>query len=211
MLKKVTSSSITAFLVKLNATTMIRFLFLPLFFLIACTIQTPQLLDTQAEPVSVEIIDLDLLEIDKTKTSIYISKSKYQISLMEDEKVLKTWSMVLGYNPEDDKLMQGDRCTPEGHFKVRDLYPHKAWSKFIWIDYPNTESRKKHTKAKADGLIPEDASIGGEVGIHGVPDVGDQWVADGDNWTYGCVSLKNQDVNELYKYIQVGTPIFIEK
>ncbi len=185
----------------------LSFLYLFIVSLIACN-PRPQLTEVKSE---VGQVVLDPATIDKTKTSIYISKSKYELSLLQEGKVLKTWKVVLGTNPVDDKRMQGDRCTPEGTFKVRDLYPHRSWSKFIWIDYPNEISRLKHAKAKANGEIPQDASIGGDVGIHGVPEGSDYWIDEGDNWTYGCVSLKNKDVNELYQYIQVGTAIVIEK
>ncbi len=185
----------------------LSFLYLFLATLIACNTH-PAFTEVKTE-VKEEV--LDPATIDKTKTSIYISKSKYQLSLLQEGKVLKTWKVVLGTNPVDDKLRQGDRCTPEGSFRVRDLYPHRNWSKFIWIDYPNAESRRKHAEAKVKGIIDKDASIGGEVGIHGVPADQDYWIDQGDNWTYGCVSLKNTDVDELYKYIQIGTPIVIEQ
>ena len=32
--------------------------------------------------------------------------------------------------------MHGDKCTPEGKFKMITKHPHKEWSKFIWINYP---------------------------------------------------------------------------
>jgi lipoprotein-anchoring transpeptidase ErfK/SrfK len=28
-------------------------------------------------------------------------------------------------------------------------------------------------------------------------------------WTLGCISMKNEDVSELYSMIKVGTPIII--
>jgi lipoprotein-anchoring transpeptidase ErfK/SrfK len=31
------------------------------------------------------------------------------------------------------------------------------------------------------------------------------------NWTLGCISLKNSDVEEIYTYIPVGTTITITK
>ncbi|MGN6166026.1 MAG: L,D-transpeptidase family protein, partial [Flavisolibacter sp.] len=31
------------------------------------------------------------------------------------------------------------------------------------------------------------------------------------NWTDGCISLKNGDVEDLYNYIPIGTPVTIRK
>ncbi|MEX0967197.1 MAG: L,D-transpeptidase [Bacteroidia bacterium] len=156
-------------------------------------------------------VNLDSLEVDKTKTWIHISKSKRVLALMEDTHLLKRYPVVLGFNPTDDKLREGDGCTPEGTFKIRDLYPHRSWSKFIWIDYPNDASWEKHEAAKAGGSIPAESAIGGEVGIHGVPAGSDFLITMKEDWTLGCISLKNDDVDELYKYVQQGTTIVIEK
>ncbi|MBT3756536.1 MAG: L,D-transpeptidase, partial [Candidatus Cloacimonetes bacterium] len=50
---------------------------------------------------------------------------------------------------------------------------------------------------------------GGEIGIHGVPAGYDNMIDEKYNWTLGCISLKNVDVNEIYKLIKVGTRIEI--
>ena len=118
--------------------------------------------------------------------------------------------VVFGADPIKDKLMQGDRCTPEGKFRVRDLYPHKKWSKFIWIDYPNATSWEKHKAAKTNGLIPQNAEVGGEIGIHGVPPGYDYAIDERMNWTLGCISLKNKHVDELYLIMIKGMLVEIE-
>ena len=154
---------------------------------------------------------IDSLQVKQYNISIHIDKSDYVLSVMNKEEVLKSYSIVLGTNPNDDKRMQGDRCTPEGTFHIISKYPHKSWRKFIWIDYPNDESRRKFKDAKAKGDIPKDAKIGGEVGIHGTPSNGDYLIDDNINWTWGCISLKRQDVDEIYPYIKEGTDIVISK
>jgi murein L,D-transpeptidase YafK len=142
---------------------------------------------------------------------IKIDKSEYTLSVICDTIVLKEYPVVFGKNPMDDKLMEGDRCTPEGTFNIVSKYPHKSWSKFIWINYPTNDSWRKHNAAKKDGIIPKDANIGGELGIHGVPEGMDKLIDHRLNWTLGCISLKNKDVNELYPYISDSAVIVIEK
>ena len=147
--------------------------------------------------------------IDKSQTSIAIEKSKYRLTLYYQRKAIKSYPVVFGKNPVGDKFREGDYKTPEGVFKIRDLYPHPQWSKFLWIDYPNKDSWKKHLQAKHKGKLDWNASIGGEIGIHGVPEGSDYLIDKGKNWTWGCISLKNQDVDELYNVAQVGTTIEI--
>jgi lipoprotein-anchoring transpeptidase ErfK/SrfK len=60
-------------------------------------------------------------------------------------------------------------------------------------------------------LIPQDAKIGGEIGIHGVPEGFDKLIDLKFNWTLGCVSLKNKDVDDIYPYITEHTEIIIQK
>lgn len=145
------------------------------------------------------------------KINILIDKSDYTLSVIANDKLVKEYKVVFGGNPVDDKHKEGDKRTPEGVFGMRDKYPHRSWSKFIWIDYPNEASWKKFKKRKAAGIIKEGETIGGEVGIHGVPDGMDHMVDTKQNWTLGCVSMKNKDVNEIYPYITKQIKITIQK
>lgn len=154
---------------------------------------------------------LDSLKIPVETLRIVVTKSEYQLSVYSNSIFLKSYPVVFGPNPEDDKLKRGDGCTPEGIFKVKSKYPHKSWSKFIWIDYPNADSWRKHKKAKAEGLIPPKADVGGNIGIHGVPKGGDYAIDYMQNWTLGCISMKNKDVDELYPFIHSSIEIEIKK
>ncbi len=147
--------------------------------------------------------------VDKNQISILIEKSKYRLTVYFNLKPVKSYPVVFGDNPVDDKLKEGDLRTPEGIFKIKDLYPHQNWSKFLWIDYPNKSSWRKHTKAKLGGKIAWNDTIGGEVGIHGVPKNSDNLIDDGMNWTWGCISMKNKDVDDLYEFVQKGTEVEI--
>lgn len=152
---------------------------------------------------------LDSLNISETNLSIHIDKSEYQLTIKTPDVIVKEYPIVLGENPVDDKRMEGDRCTPEGTFHMRSKYPHKSWNKFIWIDYPTDDSWNKFKAAKAKGEIPADASIGGEIGIHGVPEGRDDLIDRGINWTWGCIALKRSDVDEIYDMVLPSTEIII--
>lgn len=93
---------------------------------------------------------------------------------------------------------------------VQFLILYKAWSKFICLDYPNKESFKKHQLAKLKNIIPKNAKIGGEVGIHGVPEGMDELIDKKINWTWGCISMKTKDINEIYPHIFIGMKIIIQ-
>jgi murein L,D-transpeptidase YafK len=138
-----------------------------------------------------------------------VEKSKYRLTVYYQKKPIKAYAIVLGANPKDDKLREGDKRTPEGIFRVKDLYYHSEWSKFVWLDYPNPDSWRKFSQAKASGEVKPSDDIGGEIGIHGVKK-GQDWLIDRKiNWTLGCVSLRNKDIDEIYPLLQRGTTIEI--
>lgn len=146
----------------------------------------------------------------KKKVSLFIDKAYYRLTLKYEGKVLKSYPVVFGFGYGSDKLHEGDGATPEGVFKVRDLYPHDSWRYFIWLDYPTSHSWAKHKQAKAEKKIPRQATIGGEIGIHGVPSGSNDWIQRGENWTAGCVSLTREDIFELYSVLQKGTIVEIK-
>jgi len=145
----------------------------------------------------------------KKNLKILIDKSEYTLQVFHDDSLLITYPCVFGFNPIDDKHQEGDGCTPEGEFKIRSMYAHASWSYFIWIDYPNQESWRRFKERKAEGIIEQGGTIGGEIGIHGVPGDADDLITSKTNWTLGCISLKTAHIKDLYKSINTSTTMTI--
>jgi murein L,D-transpeptidase YafK len=145
---------------------------------------------------------MDSLGLDPSTIAFHVDKSERTFDVLAGERLLKTYPCVLGEAPVGDKFQQGDRRTPEGTFTFRSKRVHDKWHKFIWVDYPNAESWRRFNERLSSGVIPAKAKIGGEIGIHGVPDGMDHWVDASEDWTWGCVALKNVDVDEIYPYIR---------
>ena len=145
--------------------------------------------------------------------SIYIlvDKSDYELRVYDEEGWYATYPVVFGSKSLDDKLMEGDRRTPEGSFRILSKKRHEKWHKMMLLDYPNKESWEKFKQRKARGIIPANAKIGGGIAIHGTwPN--DNIVVDGyTNWTQGCVSLKNEDLDEIFSFVPIGTKIIIQR
>ena len=142
---------------------------------------------------------------------IVINKKKYELSVYDSQGWYATYPVVFGNNSLDDKKMEGDRNTPEGAFKITSKRNHEKWYKYMGLDYPTKESLDKFNTRKQRGEIPSYAKPGGAIGIHGTWP-GEDYVIDRyDNWTLGCISLKRSDVQDLYSYVPVGTPVTIKK
>ncbi len=149
--------------------------------------------------------------LDKSQLMVVIHKSRYTLDLYYRRKKIRSYKVVFGPKPKEDKKMKGDRCTPEGKFLVLNKHPSARYNKFIQIDYPNDSSYIHFNNLKKRGLIPANAEIGGDVGIHGIWKGGDDMIEMGMGWTDGCIAMKNADVDDLYRFLELGVPVFIRK
>jgi len=142
---------------------------------------------------------------------LVIDKSDYELNVYDDKGWFATYPVVFGNSSLADKKMEGDRCTPEGSFHIASKKIHDKWDRFIALDYPTKDSYEKFRERKERGEIPNNARIGGGVGIHGTWPNDDYIIDRYKNWTNGCISMKNQDVEDLYSYLPVGTAVTIRK
>jgi lipoprotein-anchoring transpeptidase ErfK/SrfK len=144
---------------------------------------------------------------------ILVEKTRRTLSLFEGARVVKTYPIVLGKDPYWAKLYQGDHRTPEGEYHINKKYFHPFWSRFMMLDYPTPTNREIYAWSAARDLVPKrergGPGPGGAIGIHGTED--ESLNRRGINWTEGCISLFNADVEELYQLVPVGTRVVIER
>jgi murein L,D-transpeptidase YafK len=134
---------------------------------------------------------------------VVVDKSSYNLSLLRQGKVLKTYRIAMGDNPEGHKLKEGDQRTPQGRYTLDYKKSNSAFYKAIHISYPNEEDL---LRARALGTSP-----GGMIMIHGQnprsnmsPEEAQRY-----NWTNGCIALTNKEMDELWGAVDEGTPIEI--
>lgn len=142
---------------------------------------------------------------------ILIDKSDYELRVYDSKGWYATYPVVFGNNSLADKKMEGDRNTPEGTFKITAKRVHEKWHLFLALDYPNQESWEKFYRRKSRGEIPAYAKIGGGIGIHGTWPHEEYQIDRYRNWTLGCISMKNEDVEDLYRYVVPGTKVIIRR
>lgn len=145
----------------------------------------------------------------KTAFYVVIDKSDYELRVYDAEGWLITYPVVFGNNDLKDKLVQGDRKTPEGNFTIINKRIHNKWCRYFGLDYPTKQSVEVFNTRKLTGIIPAEAKIGGDIGIHGTWPHEDYAIDQYQNWTLGCISLKNEHVTQLYNLLPVGTKVTI--
>lgn len=149
--------------------------------------------------------------INKDSVYLVINKSDYTLQVRYRKKVLRSYKATFGPNPQENKCMEGDRCTPEGWFRISGYNPRSKYHRFLRINYPNDSTYIRFKYLKEKGIIPMHARIGGDIGIHGVWKGGDDLIELGVGWTDGCIALKNKDIEELCSLVGIGTRVYIGK
>lgn len=136
--------------------------------------------------------------------AIIVDKLNHRTHIVRGGRSVKSYSSEFGPRWLDRKLQAGDQATPEGRYKV---VKEKGWGqtryhRALLIDYPNDQDRRRFRNLSSSGMLSRRAGIGGLIEIHGEG-------GKGEDWTLGCVSLRNHEVDELCKHVGIGTPVTI--
>ncbi|MCB0699197.1 MAG: L,D-transpeptidase [Chitinophagales bacterium] len=154
---------------------------------------------------------INMDSINRDSIVILVDKSHYTLMVFYKRRLIRNYRAVFGPHPEQNKQMEGDRNTPEGWFTITRLNPKSKYNKFMELSYPDAKHHERFNTLKQRGVIPRNARIGGNVGIHGIWPGGDNMIELGVGWTDGCVALRNADMDDLYKIAGIGTRVFIKK
>lgn len=134
---------------------------------------------------------------------VVVTKSKLQLAVFKQGKLLRQFHIALGSNPIGPKQQKGDKRTPEGRYLLDYKKSNSAYYRAIHISYPNDDDLRR---SRLNGHDP-----GGQIMIHGqdpnssIPVYKRQKF----NWTDGCIALTNNDIDELWQLLDEGTPIVI--
>lgn len=133
-------------------------------------------------------------------TRVRLYKSQRLLVLDGAEGVLLANPVGLGFAPEGHKQFEGDGRTPEGEYTIDRRNPDSLFHLSVGISYPNEVDI---AFAAAQGKSP-----GGDIFIHGGPRKGIDPM-DKQDWTAGCISVTDRQVEEVYAMVRDGTPIGI--
>ena len=135
---------------------------------------------------------------------LVVSKSERTLTLERDGRPIRTYLVALGSRPAGHKQREGDRRTPEGVYAIDARNPDSAYHLSLRISYPNDQDRMR---AAANGVDP-----GGQIMIHGMGGAATKVSALHPrlDWTDGCVAVTNEEMDEIWRLVDVGTPIEIK-
>ncbi len=135
---------------------------------------------------------------------ILVDKSDRELTLYRHGQELRKFAISLGANPIGHKRYEGDRRTPEGIYTIDARNPNSDFHLSLRISYPN---RRDADHARALGLNP-----GGQIMIHGMPNkqrssTPAKFTFD---WTDGCIAVADNEMEEIWNLVEVGTLIEIK-
>ncbi len=163
---------------------------------------------------------------DSEAIEVVIVRWENKLLVRKNDKTLRTFKVAFGSGGRQPKMQEGDRRTPQGHYRIKDIRSSDKFYLFMHLDYPNMDDAKQALK---DGRItrtqyrkilaafiynetpPQNTPLGGQIGIHGIgeetPDKLDIHAI--SNWTKGCIAMRNSEVRELAMWVDEGTPVII--
>lgn len=140
-------------------------------------------------------------------TEVQVYKAQRTLQLLSGNKIIRSYPIRLGFTPIGHKRQEGDGKTPEGRYILDWRNSNSQFYKSFHISYPNDQDR---AQAKARGV-----STGGDVMIHGsatrkMSNISNMMsYLPQKDWTYGCIAIRNIDIDELWKLVDDKTPITI--
>lgn len=172
---------------------------LTLIFLLAVLFTSYHIMYPKRKSYNCELIIHDSVKVD----SVAVFKSERKMVLYSESKEIKSYMVSLGKSPVGPKEREGDKKTPEGSYILDRRLENSKYHLAIHISYPNEQDKLNAEKL---GVSP-----GGDIMIHGLPnrlEFLEDYYANTD-WTDGCIAVSNNEIEEIWKLVEDGTPISI--
>jgi murein L,D-transpeptidase YafK len=140
--------------------------------------------------------------------------------------LVKTYKAAFGKNNSTVKTSSTDNVTPVGEYKICSIDTNAKYHKYLRLDYPNDldagEALKRGyiNKDEFDAIMlavkknecpPKETSLGGDISIHGIGTYNAIFknLPFVFNWTNGSIAVSDENIDELYSVVKIGTPVKI--
>ncbi len=157
---------------------------------------------------------------------LVVDRKNYRIELYSEKVLIKTYKAVFGKNSGTLKTSATDNVTPIGEYKICAIDTVSKYHKYLHLNFPNERDAAEAFKqkyiledelnaillsAKNKECPPKETKLGSDVGIHGIGkyNIIFKNLPFTFNWTNGSIAVSNENIDELYSIIKVGTPVKI--
>jgi len=183
------------------------------------------ILNLRNVPLSEAMLKNGFTEIKNPR--LVVDRQNYTLGLYEESVLIKNYRVSFGKSVHTPKSRAGDKATPVGVYKICKIDTVSKYHKFFQINYPNLEdatnalrkgwiSQKEFNDIKFqyyyEGCTRFNNILGGNIGIHGIGEL--DYVFKNlpfvFNWTNGSIAMSNENIDELYSVIKIGTEVDIK-
>jgi murein L,D-transpeptidase YafK len=157
---------------------------------------------------------------------IVIVRSAHELQVKLAGSTLRTFKVAFGSGGRKAKLFEGDHKTPLGTYYIKRVRSSDRFHLFLQINYPNINDAERalqsHIISKKEyqailiahvkgQLPPQNTALGGSIGFHGIgTETKDKIeIHEFVDWTKGCIAMRNHEIDELNRYIHIGTKVSI--
>lgn len=157
-----------------------------------------------------------------------VYKSRNELLVRRAGEVTRRFRVALGIGGRGDKRLRGDNRTPVGTYRIVDFNESSRFELFMHLNYPNVKDAfyglqdRLIDRVQFDSIVdalragrapPQDTALGGAIGIHGIgADTEEKLrIHRSQDWTQGCIALTDQEIQELRRYVAVGTKVIINE
>jgi hypothetical protein len=135
-------------------------------------------------------------------TALIIDKLNHAAFLVQGGKNVHEYPVEFGPGWLDQKLRAGDQATPEGRYRIVSKKLGSHYYKALLLNYTNDADLRRFRNLTSNGLMSRGARPGGLIEIHGGG-------GKGEDWTFGCISFRNEHLDQVFPRVAVGTPVTI--
>lgn len=159
--------------------------------------------------------------------NIIVEKNKYALRLYTDTTLIKSYKVVFGKNVKQKKSYLHDHATPVGNYKICEINTEDNYYMFMKLNYPNeidaAEALHNGVIGRPEYIViieaqkenncpPHETGLGSDIGIHGIGKYNAIFknLPFIFNWTNGSMALSNENIDELYSVVTLGTRVVIK-
>lgn len=183
------------------------------------------ILNIREVPLSEAMVEKGFTQLNNP--NIVIDRHNYALNLYEDTVLVKSYRVSFGRNVHKIKSKAGDEATPVGEYKICFIDTSHQYYLFFHLNYPNLKdaaealrkgriTQKEFNQLKFEfyyeGCTKYSEVLGGNIGIHGIGRLNFIFknLPFVFNWTNGSIALSDENMDELYSVIKVGTKVVIK-
>jgi murein L,D-transpeptidase YafK len=161
---------------------------------------------------------------DTDESWLLVETDNRVLKVMAGDRVVEVFNKIaIGSRGAGWEKIRNDKKTPLGEYRIGWVNENSRYHRFFGLTYPNKHNAKRAYMAGAldegafrailradmeEDVPPQNTSLGGQIGIHGVGKANSLIHGEFD-WTSGCIAMTDEQIDRLALWVKKGTQVVI--